>query len=69
MPRRGVTKPTLRGVPDLRFINRRIEITEVARALDLKIGDNGNIHCWHPELHLKMATEQPRSAFARPITQ
>jgi hypothetical protein len=39
------------GVPDLRFINRKVPIIEVARALDLRIGANGNIHCWRPELH------------------
>jgi hypothetical protein len=39
------------GIPDLRFINRRIAITDIARALDLRLGDNGNIHCWRPECH------------------
>lgn len=39
------------GLPDLQFINRKIPIIEVARALDLRIGGNGNIHCWRPELH------------------
>jgi hypothetical protein len=39
------------GLPDLRFINLKVRIIEVARALDLRIGDNGHIHCWHPELH------------------
>jgi hypothetical protein len=39
------------GVPDLRFINRKISISEVAHALDLRFGSNGNIHCWRPELH------------------
>jgi predicted transcriptional regulator len=38
-------------LPDLRFINRKIPIIEVASALDLRLGDNGNIHCWRPELH------------------
>jgi hypothetical protein len=41
----------LLGLPDLKFINRKIRISEVARALDLRIGDNGNIHCWRLELH------------------
>src|SRR5260370_6405980 len=38
-------------LPDLRFINRKIPIIDVARVLDLRLGDNGNIHCWRPELH------------------
>jgi hypothetical protein len=38
-------------VPDLRYINRKIPIIDVARALDLRIGANGNIHCWRPERH------------------
>ena len=39
------------AVPDLRFINRRIPVSDVARALDLRLGGNGNIHCWRPEHH------------------
>ena len=39
------------GIPDLRHINRKIPVADVARALDLRFGDNGNIHCWRPELH------------------
>jgi hypothetical protein len=39
------------GIPDLRFINRKVPVLDVARALDLKIGANGNIHCWRTELH------------------
>ncbi len=39
------------GVPDLKFINRKVPIIDVARALDLRIGTNENIHCWRPELH------------------
>jgi hypothetical protein len=39
------------GIPDLRFINRKVPIVDVARALDLKVGVNGNIHCWRSELH------------------
>jgi hypothetical protein len=38
-------------LPDMQFINRKIAIREVARVLDLRIGDNGNIHCWRAELH------------------
>jgi hypothetical protein len=39
------------GVPDLKFINRRIPIKDVADKLDLRIGTNGNIHCWRHEAH------------------
>jgi hypothetical protein len=38
-------------LPNIRFINRKIPIDEVARQLDLRIGSNGNIHCWQPDLH------------------
>src|SRR5437588_12362668 len=38
-------------VPDLRFINQKVSISEVARALDLRRGSNGKIHCWRPDLH------------------
>jgi len=38
------------GIPDIRFINK-ISVSEVARALGLRIGSNGNIHCWRLELH------------------
>jgi hypothetical protein len=39
------------GVPDLKFINRRVPIIEVAQKLGLRVGSNGNIHCWRPDLH------------------
>jgi hypothetical protein len=39
------------GIPDLRFINREISIADVALALDLRFGNNGNIHCWRGDLH------------------
>ena len=39
------------GVPDIRFINGKIPVIEVAKLIDLRIGENGNIHCWRPELH------------------
>ena len=39
------------SVPDLQFINRKIAIGDVARALELRFGANGHIHCWHPERH------------------
>jgi hypothetical protein len=46
----GLPRVSLLGVPDLKFINRPIAIADVARELDLSIGDNGNIHCWHPSV-------------------
>ena len=33
------------------FINQRVPVAELARALDLRFGSNGHIHCWHPERH------------------
>jgi hypothetical protein len=39
------------GIPDIRFINRKIPIADVARALGLRISSDGNIHCWRPSLH------------------
>ena len=45
--------PSRYGIPDLRFINRKLPIIDVARALNLRIGTNGHIHCWHPERHQK----------------
>ena len=39
------------GVPDLKFINGRIPIREVAEKLGLGIGTNRNIRCWRPEAH------------------
>lgn len=38
-------------IPDIRFINRKIPIADVARALELRIASSGNIHCWRPALH------------------
>ncbi len=40
-----------RGVPDLRWINRRLPIADVAKALGLRLGQGGMIHCGHPEKH------------------
>jgi hypothetical protein len=39
------------GIPDMRFINRSIPIAEVAAAVGIRTGQNGNLHCWHPERH------------------
>ena len=39
------------GIPDLKFINRKISIREVALKLGLRIAENGNIHCWRPQRH------------------
>ncbi len=38
------------GIPDMRAI-RQLPIPEVARALDLRFGSNGLIHCWYPDKH------------------
>jgi hypothetical protein len=35
----------------MRFINRELPIDEVALALELRRGQNGNLHCWHPQRH------------------
>ena len=40
-----------RGIPDMRFINRKLPITDVARGLDLRLDGARKIHCWHPERH------------------
>ena len=39
------------GIPDMRFINRKVPIAAVARALDLRLDGATKIHCWHPEQH------------------
>jgi hypothetical protein len=39
------------GVPDLHYINRKIPVARIAHALDLRFGNNGQIHCWRPQLH------------------
>jgi hypothetical protein len=39
------------GIPDLRWVNRRVPIADVAKALGLRFGQGGMIHCWHPEKH------------------
>ena len=54
------------GVTDLRYVNQRVPIADVARALDLRVGSNGNMHCWRPEC-ITTAIE-PRRAFARSTT-
>jgi hypothetical protein len=38
-------------IPDMRFINRRLPIVAVARALNLLVDGAGKIHCWHPDRH------------------
>lgn len=38
-------------IPDMRFINRKVPIAEVARALSLRLDGTGKIHCWHPDKH------------------
>lgn len=44
-------EPCVRGIPDLHWINRSLPITDVAKALELRFGQGGMIHCWHPEKH------------------
>ena len=39
------------GLPDMRWINRELPILDVARQLDIRLGANGLVHCWHPERH------------------
>ena len=39
------------GIPDMRFINRRIPIGDVAHSLDLRFDGATRVHCWHPERH------------------
>lgn len=41
----------IRGIPDMRFINRNVPVADVARALDLRLDEAGRIHCWHPDRH------------------
>lgn len=38
-------------IPDMRYINRHVPVTDVARALDLRLDGAGKIHCWHPDRH------------------
>jgi hypothetical protein len=50
--RRSPTYPELiRGIPDMRYINREVRIREVAHALDFKFDGPSKIHCWHPDRH------------------
>jgi len=35
----------------MRFINRKLPIVDVARALDLRLDGASKIHCWRPERH------------------
>jgi len=44
-------KAGVRGVPDMKYINRKVPIGEVARALDLRLDGATMVHCWHPERH------------------
>jgi hypothetical protein len=44
-------KPRNGGIPDLGWINRSLPIADVAKALDLRFGQGGMVHCWHPEKH------------------
>jgi hypothetical protein len=40
-----------KDLPDMRYINREINILEIARKLDLRVDPCGKIHCWHGEQH------------------
>jgi len=39
------------GIPDLKWVNRYLAIEEVSRKLNLRFGEHGKLHCWHPERH------------------
>lgn len=39
------------SIPDMRFINRKAPIADVARALDLRLEGKSKIHCWHSVRH------------------
>src|ERR1035441_3158016 len=39
------------SIPDMRFINRKVPIVQIARKLDLRLEGASMIHCWHPERH------------------
>lgn len=39
------------GIPDMRFINRQLPITDVARVLELRLDGLRKIHCWYPDRH------------------
>jgi len=44
-------KTSVRGIPDMKYINRKVPIAEVARSLDLRLDGANKIHCWYPERH------------------
>ena len=48
---RGESGNTSGGIPDMRWINRNVPVLGLATALDLRVGSNGNLHCWHTEGH------------------
>ncbi len=39
------------GIPDMAFINRKLPVRAIAKALGLSFGANGHIRCWFPERH------------------
>jgi hypothetical protein len=39
------------GIPDLKWANENLSVWDVASELDLRLGSNNHIHCWHPENH------------------
>lgn len=49
VPERG--EGTASGIPDMRFINKKIAVVRVAEALEISQSPEGKLHCWHPERH------------------
>ncbi len=43
-------RPT-RGIPDIRYIKKRVAIADVARALDLRVANDAAAHCWRVGNH------------------
>src|ERR1039458_7752046 len=39
------------SIPDMKYINRKVPIVDVARALDLRLEGATMVHCWHPARH------------------
>ena len=39
------------SIADFSFINKKIPLADVAVRLGLRLGTNGNFHCWRPESH------------------
>lgn len=39
------------GIPDFKWVNRRLPIREVCIALGLRFGSGNMLHCWHGDRH------------------